>query len=395
MQGNSVRLRLRTLLAAAWLLLAGIPLVHAQNSPLDDPTGFWLVAEAGPPVNQGLASIPILGLAVRSQIGNPRAIWEIRRESERYTVDIQTRALQFTGLAFADGAFRGEIADPNSTGGRIVLDVRIADGRLAGKLVFPTHTFELDGRPPESVEALRQAYAVTNARLSELDGPYVVPEIERLRQENIVLIERIRRVENELRQRAQPTAATAVRPPPSDAATTPRISVRGLTGDLAATRATALRAAPEGAASIVAPVATGQTLIRLAEAPAAGWLLVADARGVVGYVLAAQTGPVAAASPAAARAAREIAISFPAWDQGRAGRRMTVADPGFVSLVGRVRGDAALREVRIGDGQTVFNPDGSFTSVLPVPREGRKVRIEAVFTSGPSTVLEFEIGVGR
>ncbi|MBL8832734.1 MAG: hypothetical protein JNL71_10125 [Rhodospirillales bacterium] len=367
-----------------------MPSAHAQISPLDDPTGFWLVVESGPPVNQGLASIPLLGLAVRSQIGNPRAIWEIRREGERYTIDIQTRAIQFAGLALSEGAFRGEIADPNSTGGRIALDIRIADGRLKGKLAFPTHTFELDGRPPESVEALRQAYAATNARLSELDGPYVVPEIERLRQENIVLIERIQRVEGELRQRGQ---TAAVRPPQPDATATPRISVRGLTGDLAATRATALRAAPDGAAPIVAPVATGQILIRLAEAPAAGWLLVADARGIVGYVQAAQTGPVAAAP--AARAAREIAISFPAWDPGRAGRRMTVADPGFVSLVGRVRGDAALRDVRIGDGQTVFNPDGSFTSVLPVPREGRKVRIEAVYASGPPTILEFEIGVGK
>lgn len=391
MQGNSVRLKLPALLAAAWLLLAGTQQTYAQNSPLDDPTGFWLVAETGPPVNQGLASIPLLGLAVRAQIGNPRAIWDIRRDGDRFTIDILTRSIQFTGIAFADGAFRGEIADPSSTGGRIALDVRIADGRLAGKLVFPTHTFELDGRPPASVEALRQAYSVAQARLSELDGPYVVPEIERLRQENIVLIERIKRVESELRQRG---TTTSVRPPAPETPAMPRVSVRGLSGDISATRATALRAAPDGAASIVAPVATGQTLYRLAEAPAAGWLLVADARGVVGYVQAAQTGP-ATAPAAAARAAREVTISFPAWDPGRTGRRMTVADPGFVSLVGRVRGDAPLRDVRIGDGQTVFNPDGSFTSVLPVPREGRKVRIEAVFASGPSTLLEFEIGVGR
>jgi hypothetical protein len=100
-------------------------------------------------------------------------------------------------------------------------------------------------------------------------------------------------------------------------------------------------------------------------------------------------------APPAARAAREITISFPAWDNGRVGRRMSVAEPGFVSLVGRVRGDAALREVRIPEAQTVFNPDGSFTSVLPVPREGRKVRVEAQFAAGPPAVLEFEIGVGR
>jgi hypothetical protein len=115
----------------------------------------------------------------------------------------------------------------------------------------------------------------------------------------------------------------------------------------------------------------------------------------VGYVQASMTGPAATAAALAARAAREISISFPAWDAGRTGRRMTVLDPGFVSLVGRVRGDAALRDVRIADGQTVFNPDGSFTSVVPVPREGRKVRIEASFASGPATILEFDIAVGR
>ncbi len=393
MQGNSFGLRLRALLAAAWLLLAGISQAHAQGSPLDDPTGFWLVAETGPPVNQGLAAIPLLGLAVRAQIGNPRAIWEIRRDGATFTIDIQPRGILFQGLAFSDGRFRGEIPDPNSTSGRIALDVRIVEGRLSGKLAFATHAFELDGRPPGSVEALRQAYAATQARLSELDGPYVVPEIERLRQENLVLIERIRRVENELRQRG---AAPAARPAAQETPAAPRISVRGLTGDLAATRATALRAAPDAAAAIVAPVGTGQALIRLADAPVAGWVLVADARGVVGYVQSSQTGQVtAAASPAAARAVREVTISFPVWDPGRAGRRMTVADPGFVSLVGRVRGDAALRDVRIADAQTVFNPDGSFTSVLPVPREGRKVRVEAIFANGPPTVLEFEIGVSR
>ena len=74
---------------------------------------------------------------------------------------------------------------------------------------------------------------------------------------------------------------------------------------------------------------------------------------------------------------------------------MTVADPGFVSLVGRIRGDAQLREIRIADAQTVFNPDGSFTSVMPVSREGRKVRIEALFASGPPALLEFEILVGK
>lgn len=393
MQGNSIRLRLRALFVAAWLLLAGIPQAQAQDTPRDDPTGFWIVAETGPPVNQGLASIPLLGLAVRAQIGNPRAIWEIRRDGVTYTIDMLQRGILFQGLAFSDGAFRGDIPDPNSTAGRIVLDVRIVDGRLSGKLAFATHAFDLDGRLPDSVEALRQAHAVALTRLSELDGPYVVPEIERLRQENIVLIERVRRVEGELRQRGTTPPA---RPAAKEAPAAPRISIRGLTSDLAATRATALRASPDATAAIVAPVGIRQPLVRLADAPVAGWLLVADARGVVGYVQSSQIGPATAvASPAAARTAREVTISFPAWDPGRAGRRMTVADPGFVSLVGRVRGDATLRDVRIADAQTVFNPDGSFTSVLPVPREGRKVRLEAVFTSGPPAVLEFEIIVNK
>lgn len=74
---------------------------------------------------------------------------------------------------------------------------------------------------------------------------------------------------------------------------------------------------------------------------------------------------------------------------------MTVPEPGYVSLVGRVRGDGLLREVRIADAQTVSNPDGSFTAVLAVPREGRRVRIEAAFASGPAAVSEFDIAVGR
>jgi hypothetical protein len=392
MQGNTVGLILRAVLVLVWLCLSGPMPVRAQAAPLEDPTGFWLVAETGPPVNQGLASIPILGLAVRAQIGNPRAIWEIRRENGTYTIEIPARDLVFGGLSATDGRFRADIPDTSTQQGRISLDVRIADGRLTGRLAFPNHAFELEGRPPESVGALRQAYVAARARLDELDGPYVVPEIERLRQENIVLIERVRRVENELRQRG---TSGAVRPQAADPQSGPRISVRGMTSTLAASRATALRAAPDPGAQAVAPVAAGQSLVRLADAAIPGWLLVADARGAVGYVQASMTGPAATAAALAARAAREISISFPAWDAGRTGRRMTVLDPGFVSLVGRVRGDAALRDVRIADGQTVFNPDGSFTSVVPVPREGRKVRIEASFASGPATILEFDIAVGR
>jgi hypothetical protein len=392
MQGNTVGLILRAVPVLVWLCLSGPMPVRAQVAPLEDPTGFWLVAETGPPVNQGLASIPILGLAVRAQIGNPRAIWEIRRENGTYTIEIPARDLVFGGLSATDGRFRADIPDASTQQGRISLDVRIADGRLTGRLAFPNHAFELEGRPPESVGALRQAYVTARARLEELDGPYVVPEIERLRQENIVLIERVRRVENELRQRG---TSGAVRPQAADPQSGPRISVRGMTATLAASRATALRAAPDPGAQAVAPVAAGQSLVRLADAAIPGWLLVADARGAVGYVQASMTGPAATAAALAARAAREISISFPAWDAGRTGRRMTVLDPGFVSLVGRVRGDAALRDVRIADGQTVFNPDGSFTSVVPVPREGRKVRIEASFASGPATILEFDIAVGR
>jgi hypothetical protein len=105
-------------------------------------------------------------------------------------------------------------------------------------------------------------------------------------------------------------------------------------------------------------------------------------------------GARAPQSAAAPRATREIQIAFPAWDSGRAGRRMTVADPGFVSLVGRVRADAALTGLRIADAQIVFNADGSFTAVVEIPREGRRVRIDATFAQGPGASLEFEMAVG-
>ncbi|MFY7780567.1 MAG: hypothetical protein ACOVQI_05515, partial [Tagaea sp.] len=96
---------------------------------------------------------------------------------------------------------------------------------------------------------------------------------------------------------------------------------------------------------------------------------------------------------AVVRSAREIQVAFPAWDPGRTGRRMTVADPGFVSLVGRVRADAPLTALRIADAQVVFNADGSFTAVVEVPREGRRVRIDASFAQGPGTALEFDVAV--
>ncbi len=381
---------LRTLAVLACLVHAAP--VHARNetSPLDDPTGFWLVAEAGPPVNQGIASIPLLGLAVRAQIGNPRAVWEIRREGDSYSIDIPSRSLAFKGLVFSERKFHAEALDTGTPSGRIILDATITDGRLTGRLAYPSYAFDLDGRLPESVEALRQAFAVASSRLAEIDGPYVVPEIEKLRQENLVLIERIRRVEGELRQRGAPLRA----PPPEPVAAGLRISMRGVVADLSAVRPTALRATPDTAGAITAQLAGGAPLVRLGEAATSGWLLVADARGVVGYVLATQT-TAAAGSALAARAAREISISFPQWDAGRSGKRMSVAEPGFVSIVGRVRGDAPLRDVRVTDSQTVFNPDGSFTSVIPVPREGRKVRIEAAFANGPAAILEFEIQVSR
>ncbi len=391
MQGNPIGLILRALAVLAWLVHA-IP-AHAQDvaSPLEDPTGFWLVAETGPPVNQGIASIPLLGLAVRAQIGNPRAIWEIRREGDGYSIEIPSRSLAFKGLAFGGRKFHAEAPDTGTPSGKIVLDATIADGRLTGRLAYPNYAFELDGRLPESVEALRQAYAAASGRLAEIDGPYVVPEIEKLRQENLVLIERIRRVEGELRQRGSSPRTSG----PESAATTPRISMRGVVADLSTARPTALRATPEAAGAVVSQLAGGTPLVRLGEATARGWLLVADARGTVGYVQSTQTATATPGSAAMPRATREISISFPQWDAGRAGKRMGVAEPGFVSIVGRVRGDAPLRDVRISDAQTVFNPDGSFTSVLPVPREGRKVRIDATFASGPPAVLEFEIHVTK
>ncbi|MFM7346825.1 MAG: hypothetical protein ACKO1J_15825 [Tagaea sp.] len=292
---------------------------QAPASPLDDPTGFWLVAERGPPVNEALANIPILGANLRPRIGNPRAVWDIRREGDGYAIEIRPRGLIFKPARLTDGVFTGEAADPDNPQGRVRLEARIAEGRLTGKLVYADFELMLQGAPPESVEALRQAYAMTRARLDEFEGPYALPEIERLRAENLVLIERIRRVEGELQARS------IAPPPPRPAQLAP---------------------------------------------------------------------PAASQSASVPRAGREIQIAFPAWDPGRAGRRMTVAEPGFVSLVGRVRADAALMALRISDAQVVFNADGSFTAVVEVPREGRRVRIDASFAQGPGATLEFDVAIG-
>jgi|GEM_PF-6772412 len=382
--------------ALAALLLAAtfaVPL-RAQDAAalLADPTGFWLVAERGPPVNTGLAALPIFGAAARAQIGNPRAVWDIKREGDALVLDIRPRGIVFRNV-LADGErLTGETSDPDNPNARVRLDARIADGKLTGTLVFSTFALELDGRPPDSVAALRAAFADARARLDEIDGPYAIPEIEKLRLENIVLIERIRRVEGELAARG------AARPAPAPAPVAPgiggQIAMRGLAPDLQTRTAARLRSAPDANAAPLAQLAARQTLVKLADAARPGWSLVATPQGTVGYIAAAETGPLQSTA-AAPRAAREVGVSFPAWDAGRAGRRMTVPDAGFVSLVGRVRGEGVFREVRIADAQVVSNRDGSFTAVVPVDRDGRRVRIEALFAQGPPAVLEFEIAVGR
>ncbi len=391
--------------ALAGLVLATLALVgnaqttRAQDvrSILEDPTGFWLVAETGPPVSTGLAAIPIFGAAARAQIGNPRAVWDIRREADNsLSIQIRPRDLLFRNVAVAGEALTAETLAPDNPNTRVRLEVRIANGQLAGTLAFEGFTLSLEGRPPPSVAALREALVAARARLDEIDGPYAIPEIEKLRLENIVLIERIRRVEGELAARAPNRAAPAASPAPS-AALGGQIAMRGLGLDLQTRGVARLRSAPDAAAPQIAALQTGQPLAKLGDAARGGWSLVATAQGTVGYVANGEIGPIAqtSATAAAARAAREISVSFPSWDTGRIGRRMTVAEPGFISLVGRVRGDGTLREVRIADAQTVSNRDGSFTAVVPVEREGRRVRIEAQFTAGPPAVLEFEIAVGR
>lgn len=375
----------------ATVFLTATAAAQSPASPLDDPTGFWLVAERGPPVNETLANIPILGANLRPRIGNPRAVWDIRREDGGvYAIEIRPRGLVFRPARLIDGVFSGETADPDNPQGRVRLEAKIDEGRLTGRLIYADFELTLQGAPPESIEALRQAYAMTRARLDEFEGPYALPEIERLRAENIVLIERIRRVEGELRARG------GVVPPsrPASLAGPGAIVTRGLVADVATQRATALRAAPDDTAEAIEALPAGRPLIRLADAARPGWILAATPEGTLGYVPSAALGARAPQSATAPRAAREIQIAFPAWDPGRAGRRMTVADPGFVSLVGRVRADVALTGLRIADAQVVFNTDGSFTAVVEIPREGRRVRVEATFAQGPAASLEFDVAVG-
>ncbi|MBC8791665.1 MAG: hypothetical protein C6Y20_08645 [Tagaea sp. CACIAM 22H2] len=383
---------------AAALLLALPAAAQEQSSPLDDPAGFWLVAETGPDVNETLASIPLFGANLRARVGNPRAVWDIRRENGALTIEIQPRGIVFKPARFADGQFTGDAVDPANQAQRVKLDARLAEGRLTGKLIFTDFELAIDGRPPESVEALRQAYAMARTKLDEYEGPYALAEIERLRAENIVLIQRIQRVEGELARRpAAAPARTASAPGPAAEAplvATPRISTRGLVADVVTTRATELRAAADTQSPNVEILPAGRPLVRLGEATVAGWSLVATGGGVVGFVPTAAIGSRPPVTASVARAPREIQINFPAWDPGRTGRRMTVSDPGFVSLVGRVRGDGTLTDLKIEDAQVVFNADGSFTAVVEVPPQGRHVRINASFGQNAVTTLDFDIAVG-
>jgi hypothetical protein len=385
-------------LLAAALLLALPAAAQEQSSPLDDPAGFWLVAETGPDVNETLASIPLFGANLRARVGNPRAVWDIRRENGALTIEIQPRGIVFKPARFADGQFTGDAVDPANQAQRVKLDARLAEGRLTGKLIFTDFELAIDGRPPESVEALRQAYAMARAKLDEYEGPYALAEIERLRAENIVLIQRIQRVEGELARRpAAAPARTAPAPGPAAEAplvATPRISTRGLVADVVTTRATELRAAADAQSPNVEILPAGRPLVRLGEATVMGWSLVATGGGVVGFVPTAAIGSRPPVTASVARAPREIQINFPAWDPGRTGRRMTVSDPGFVSLVGRVRGDGTLTDLKIEDAQVVFNADGSFTAVVEVPPQGRHVRIDASFGQNAVTTLDFDIAVG-
>ncbi len=385
------------ILLAAALVLAMPAAAQEQPSPLDDPAGFWLVAETGPDVNETLASIPLFGANLRARVGNPRAVWDIRRENGALTIEIQPRGIVFKPARFADGHFTGDAVDPANQQQRVKLDARVADGRLTGKLIFADFELAIDGRAPESVEALRQAYAMARAKLDEYEGPYALAEIERLRAENLVLIERIQRVEGELARRPTTTPARTAAPPPAAEAplvATPRISTRGLVADVVTTRSVELRAAADAQSPNVEILPAGRPLVRLGEATVAGWSLVATGGGVVGFVPSAAIGSRPPVTASVARAPREIQINFPAWDPGRTGRRMTVSDPGFVSLVGRVRGDGTLTDLKIEDAQVVFNADGSFTAVVEVPPQGRHVRIDASFGQGPVTTLDFDIAVG-
>jgi hypothetical protein len=384
----------------AFLLVAFPAFAQESPSPLDDPTGFWLVAETGPQVNETIASIPIFGAGLRARVGNPRAVWDIRREDGAITIEILPRGITFKPARLADGNLTGEAIDPDNSQRRVRLDARIADGRLTGKLVFVEFELALEGRPPESVEALRQAFALARTKLDEYEGPYALAEIERLRAENIVLIQRIQRVESELARRAAAPATRNAPPAAASAATevplaaTPRIATRGLVADVVTTRSTELRASADTQSPNVETLPAGRPLVRLAEASVAGWSLVATGGGLVGFVPTAAIGSRPPVTASIARTPREIQVNFPAWDPGRTGRRMTVSDPGYVSLVGRVRGDSDLTDLRIADAQVVFNADGSFTAVVEVPREGRHIRIDAIFVQGPAATLEFDVTVG-
>jgi len=204
------------------LLLAGLFLTgsfstsRAQDVPalLDDPTGFWLVAERGPPVSAGLAAIPIFGASARAQIGNPRAVWDIRREGDGLAIQIRPRDLLFRNVAAVGDRLKAELADPDNPNARVRLDIKIADGQLTGTLAFESFSLALEGRPPPSVVALRDAFVAARTRVDELENPYAIPENEKLRLENLVLIERIRRVEGELAARGTARPAS---PPPAAA----------------------------------------------------------------------------------------------------------------------------------------------------------------------------------
>lgn len=390
MQGNPVRI---AAIAASICLALGLARsAAALEGPkiADDPFGFWIVAEQGPPVSDGLASIPILGLVVRGQIGNPRGVWEIRQVGDSISIEILTRDLKFSNVARNAGHLSSALPDPSSSGGKITVDVTVSDGRLTGRLSYPNYAFELEGRLPEPVGELRESLSAAQARLAQFDNPYAVPEIEKLRQENIVLIQRIRRVEGELRQRdeakSQPSALQL---------SSPQVSIKGLVPDGVSAGSILLKSMPSTKGENWQHIAAGQPLFKIADAAASGWILVADSHGNLGFIRSANLLRATGSSQTHQKVAREIVVSFPPWDSGRTGKRITVSDPGFVSIVGRIRGDGVLKDVRISDSQTVFNADGSFTSVMPVPRQGRMVRIEATYTDGPTAVLEFEVAIGK
>lgn len=392
MQGNPIRV---AALAALFWMAAGFDhAAVADDSALPDSglAGFWLVSEHGPPVNQGIASIPIIGLAERSKVGNPRAVWEIRYDGRNFAIDILSRDLTFPQVTRDGNRLSGSIPDPDGNNARIKVDVSIADGKLTGRLSYPNVGFDLDGRLPEAVDSMRQELTAARSRIVELNDPYSIPENERLRQENIVLIQRIRRVEDEL---ARVSAQHPSQLPTPSGRSTLQISTKGMAVDGVTAGPTTLRSLPSTAGDAIRKLGGGQPIFRIADATTSGWVLAADSQGNVGYMRSAEIVQAGRSGSPQSKTSREIVVSFPVWDNGRLGKRMTVNDPGYVSIVGRVRGDGALRDLRIADSQTVFNSDGSFTSVMQVPPKGRRVHIEAVFADGPVTTLDFEIAVGK